>query len=221
MSDSNYIAYYRVSTARQGVSGLGLEAQQEAVRQFMSGKDAVLLREFKEVETGKGADAIVVNDVSGEGIGIDADDNAATFLTTSTSIELPAMPKRNLADRILDGIRLPASAHLRKRHYFHARHRSAFLTAATVVGCILVWLILNRMSSRVRGEDAVLLVIAVSYFVFIHVPDGPEWRTRNWFPNWPWALSLPQPPLPRPGPAHTKLTRLSCQPSCSSQLSAG
>jgi hypothetical protein len=88
-----------------------------------------------------------------------------------------------VADRILDGIRLPASAHLRKRHYFHARHRSAFLTAATVVGCILVWLILTRMSSRVRGEDAVLLVIAMSYFVFIHVPDGPEWRTRNWFPK--------------------------------------
>ncbi len=52
----------------------------------------------------KGADAIVVNDVSGESIGIDADDNAATFLTTSTAIELHAMPKRKLADRILDEI---------------------------------------------------------------------------------------------------------------------
>jgi len=52
----------------------------------------------------KGADAIVVNDVSGEGVGIDADVNAATFLTLSTSIELPEMPKRQLADRILDEI---------------------------------------------------------------------------------------------------------------------
>jgi phosphopantothenoylcysteine decarboxylase/phosphopantothenate--cysteine ligase len=52
----------------------------------------------------KGADAIVVNDVSGEGVGIDADVNAATFLTLSTSIELPEMPKRALADRILDEI---------------------------------------------------------------------------------------------------------------------
>ena len=52
----------------------------------------------------KGADAIVVNDVSGEESGIDADNNAATFLTTSTSIELPEMPKRKLADRILDEI---------------------------------------------------------------------------------------------------------------------
>lgn len=52
----------------------------------------------------KGADAIVVNDVSGENTGIDADRNAATFLTVSTSIELPEMPKRALADRILDEI---------------------------------------------------------------------------------------------------------------------
>jgi phosphopantothenoylcysteine decarboxylase/phosphopantothenate--cysteine ligase len=52
----------------------------------------------------KGADAIVVNDVTGDGVGIDADVNAATFLTLTTSIELPEMPKRKLADRILDEI---------------------------------------------------------------------------------------------------------------------
>ena len=53
---------------------------------------------------GKGADAIVVNDVAGEGVGIDADTNAATFLTRATAVELPEMPKRQLADRILDEI---------------------------------------------------------------------------------------------------------------------
>ena len=52
----------------------------------------------------KGADAIVVNDVSGDGVGIDADNNAATFLTNSTAIELHEMPKRKLADRIFDEI---------------------------------------------------------------------------------------------------------------------
>jgi phosphopantothenoylcysteine decarboxylase/phosphopantothenate--cysteine ligase len=46
----------------------------------------------------------VVNDVASEGVGIDADTNAATFLTTTTSSELPQMPKRQLADRILDEI---------------------------------------------------------------------------------------------------------------------
>jgi phosphopantothenoylcysteine decarboxylase / phosphopantothenate---cysteine ligase len=52
----------------------------------------------------KGADAIVVNDVSGDRTGIDSDVNAATFLTLSTSIDMPEMPKRKLADRILDEI---------------------------------------------------------------------------------------------------------------------
>jgi phosphopantothenoylcysteine decarboxylase/phosphopantothenate--cysteine ligase len=52
----------------------------------------------------KGADAIVINDVSGNHVGIESDNNAVTFLTTSTSIELPEMPKRKLADRILDEV---------------------------------------------------------------------------------------------------------------------
>jgi len=51
----------------------------------------------------KGADAIVVNQVT-EGVGIEADTNAATFLTPTTSTELHEMPKRELADRILDEI---------------------------------------------------------------------------------------------------------------------
>jgi phosphopantothenoylcysteine decarboxylase/phosphopantothenate--cysteine ligase len=54
----------------------------------------------------KGADAIVVNDVSGDGVGIDADRNAATFLTAATAVEMHEMPKRELADRILDEILL-------------------------------------------------------------------------------------------------------------------
>jgi phosphopantothenoylcysteine decarboxylase / phosphopantothenate---cysteine ligase len=52
----------------------------------------------------KGADAIVVNQVTGDGVGIEADTNAATFLTRSTAIELPEMRKRQLADRILDEV---------------------------------------------------------------------------------------------------------------------
>jgi phosphopantothenoylcysteine decarboxylase/phosphopantothenate--cysteine ligase len=52
----------------------------------------------------KGVDAIVVNTVTGDGVGIEADSNAATFLTLTTSIELHEMPKRQLADRILDEI---------------------------------------------------------------------------------------------------------------------
>ena len=52
----------------------------------------------------KGVDAIVVNDVSREGVGFDSDLNGATFLTASTAIDFPEMPKRKLADRILDEV---------------------------------------------------------------------------------------------------------------------
>jgi DNA invertase Pin-like site-specific DNA recombinase len=53
-----YVAYYRVSTAKQGRSGLGLEAQQEAVRKFIGTGPRKLLKEFTEVETGKGSNAL-------------------------------------------------------------------------------------------------------------------------------------------------------------------
>jgi phosphopantothenoylcysteine decarboxylase/phosphopantothenate--cysteine ligase len=50
----------------------------------------------------KGVDAIVINDVSGKETGFDSDNNRATFLTTTTAIDLPEMTKRKMADRILD-----------------------------------------------------------------------------------------------------------------------
>lgn len=56
--EGRYVAYYRVSTPKQGQSGLGLEAQQEAVRQFLNGGKWNLLEEFTEVETGKGSNAL-------------------------------------------------------------------------------------------------------------------------------------------------------------------
>lgn len=53
---SKYVAYYRVSTARQGRSGLGLEAQREAVAVFSNGANWNVVTEFTEVESGKSSD---------------------------------------------------------------------------------------------------------------------------------------------------------------------
>ncbi len=58
MANGKFVAYFRVSTQRQGVSGLGLEAQREAVRRFLNGGDWELVAEFQEIETGKGANAL-------------------------------------------------------------------------------------------------------------------------------------------------------------------
>lgn len=56
------VAYYRVSTTRQGVSGLGLEAQRHAVAQFVASQQGELLAEFTEVQSGKRNDRQALND---------------------------------------------------------------------------------------------------------------------------------------------------------------
>src|SRR3984893_9295190 len=58
MASTAVITYLRVSTSQQGRSGLGLEAQRQALRQFAKAEGLEVVREFVEVETGKGADAL-------------------------------------------------------------------------------------------------------------------------------------------------------------------
>jgi predicted site-specific integrase-resolvase len=53
MSARKFVAYYRVSTEKQGRSGLGLEAQQEAVRSYLNGGAWTLVAEVVEIESGK------------------------------------------------------------------------------------------------------------------------------------------------------------------------
>ena len=48
-----YIAYYRVSTIKQGQSGLGLEAQQSSVTGYLNSKSGELLAEYTEIQSGK------------------------------------------------------------------------------------------------------------------------------------------------------------------------
>ena len=52
------IAYYRVSTQRQGKSGLGIEAQRSAVARFAEAERIEIIADHTEIETGKGADAL-------------------------------------------------------------------------------------------------------------------------------------------------------------------
>jgi DNA invertase Pin-like site-specific DNA recombinase len=51
-----FVAYYRVSTDRQGKSGLGLEAQRTAVLNYLDGGNWTMVADFTEIESGKRAD---------------------------------------------------------------------------------------------------------------------------------------------------------------------
>lgn len=48
-----YVAYYRVSTDKQGISRLGLEAQEHSIKEFLRSYGGVLYKEFQEIESGK------------------------------------------------------------------------------------------------------------------------------------------------------------------------
>jgi DNA invertase Pin-like site-specific DNA recombinase len=58
MNHRPLITYIRVSTSQQGRSGLGIEAQRHALSQFVQAEGFEVTREFVEIETGKGADAM-------------------------------------------------------------------------------------------------------------------------------------------------------------------
>jgi DNA invertase Pin-like site-specific DNA recombinase len=53
MATGRFVVYYRVSTAKQGRSGLGLEAQQDAVKGYLNGGGWKIVGELQEVESGK------------------------------------------------------------------------------------------------------------------------------------------------------------------------
>lgn len=82
-----------VERRRPGMLVIGFAAETQDV--VAHGRDKLLR---------KGADAIVLNDVSREGVGFESDRNAVTFLTRDRAIELPEMAKRELADHVLDEI---------------------------------------------------------------------------------------------------------------------
>ncbi len=81
---------------RPGTLLVGFAAETASAEEALGSGRAKLVR--------KGADAIVLNDVSRPGLGFDADHNAATFLTRTTAVDLPAMHKRELAGCILDEV---------------------------------------------------------------------------------------------------------------------
>jgi phosphopantothenoylcysteine decarboxylase/phosphopantothenate--cysteine ligase len=82
-----------VRKRREGTFVLGFAAETENV---LENARAKLVR--------KGVDAVLVNDVSRDGIGFDSARNAATLITAAEAIEFAEMPKREMASRLFDEV---------------------------------------------------------------------------------------------------------------------
>lgn len=108
---ATFVAYYRVSTERQGRSGLGLEAQRQAVREYLG---RVPEHEFTEVESGKRSDrpellkALDLAELTGSALVVaklDRLSRDAAFLLTlqkaKVQIAFADMPQ---ADRLVIGV---------------------------------------------------------------------------------------------------------------------
>ncbi len=60
--NKKYVAYFRVSTQKQGKSGLGLEAQKSIVNQFLSSNMGILISEYTEIESGRKKDRKILEE---------------------------------------------------------------------------------------------------------------------------------------------------------------
>src|SRR5437764_14605761 len=56
MARGKFVSYLRVSTDKQGATGLGIEAQRKAVEDYLNGGRWTLVQEYLEVESGKRSD---------------------------------------------------------------------------------------------------------------------------------------------------------------------
>jgi hypothetical protein len=82
-----------------------------------------------------------------------------------------------VTDRILDGLRRPQGELLRERHHFHARHRNAFLWAASLLLVFFAWAAITRMRQEDLRDDSWIAVFALLYLCAVHYRTNAA-RTR-------------------------------------------
>jgi hypothetical protein len=104
----------------------------------------------------------------------------AWFFARAMRLHMPILPALLLAlgtwllyvaDRILDGLR--QGEFLRERHYFHARHRTTFLAAASFLFLLLAWNVFTRMRPEALRDDLYIGAFALVYLFAVHRRAAP------------------------------------------------
>jgi hypothetical protein len=105
----------------------------------------------------------------------------AWFFARAMRLHMPVFPALLLAlgtwllyvaDRILDGLR--RNEGLRERHYFHARHRPVFLTAASFLFLLFAWSVFTRMRPEALRDNLFIGVFALFYLFAVHRRAAPS-----------------------------------------------
>jgi hypothetical protein len=114
-----------------------------------------------------------------------------------------------VADRLLDGRTGDGSGDdLRERHFFHARHRRAFLMVAGCAGVALLALVIAAMASAPRRDDAAIFGLFLLYFVIVHLPGAHIRFPRELAVGIIFASACVAPAWSRPGSPHAELVAM-------------
>ena len=79
-----------------------------------------------------------------------------------------------VGDRILDGLHPGQGNQLRERHYFHARHRTAFLAAGTLSLALLAWSVFTRMRPEALRDNLFIGLGTLLYWIAVHRRHSPR-----------------------------------------------
>jgi uncharacterized membrane protein (UPF0136 family) len=118
-----------------------------------------------------------------------------------------------VADRLLDGrtgneLRDGCGDDLRERHFFHARHRRAFLMGAGCAGVALLALVITAMASAARRDDAAIFGFFLLYFLVVHLPGVRVRFPRELAVGIVFASACVAPAWSRPGSPHAELVAM-------------
>jgi hypothetical protein len=79
-----------------------------------------------------------------------------------------------VGDRILDGLHPGHGEQLRERHYFHARHRTAFLAAGSLLLALLAWSVATRMRPEALRDNLFIGLGTLLYLIAVHRRHSPR-----------------------------------------------